>query len=245
MKEFKRQLRRELLRDLKTICESQGKQFPDINGMMNEEECRSSFASIAAAEVAHQVAGSGWPQGLEITTSGAVGIKEPPRSPLEPDTIDTLAHPTTCNLVVPVEWGYRIKVEKGLVYPNLALLNDISIDSASYVVVKVYMVHENTRNLKLEVPPDDKILPLRDAITRRVQWRRIGIDVDLASTSVSATLSLSQTAPSSILTEPQPELLIPDQPFLFPPRTQSTPYTWSHAAHYCSKKIDEECMYQE
>jgi hypothetical protein len=59
MKEFKRQLRRELLRELKTICESQGKQFPDINGMMNEEECRSSFASIAAAEVAHQVAGSG------------------------------------------------------------------------------------------------------------------------------------------------------------------------------------------
>jgi hypothetical protein len=46
------------------------------------------------------------------------------------------------------------------VYRNLALLDDVRIDSASYDVVKVDMVHENTMNLKLEVPPDDTTLTL-------------------------------------------------------------------------------------
>jgi hypothetical protein len=39
-------------------------------------------------------------------------------------------------------------------------------------------VHENTKNLKLEVPPDDTTLTLRDVFIRRVQWRRTDIDVD-------------------------------------------------------------------
>jgi hypothetical protein len=49
MEELKRQLRRELLGDLKPILESQGIQFPNIAGIMSEEERRSSLASIAAA----------------------------------------------------------------------------------------------------------------------------------------------------------------------------------------------------
>jgi hypothetical protein len=32
----------------------------------------------------------------------------------------------------------------------------------------VDMVHENTKNLNLEVAPDDTTLTLRDAVTRRV-----------------------------------------------------------------------------
>jgi hypothetical protein len=53
-----------------------------------------------------------------------------------------------------------MEVGKGLVYPNLAPLDNIPIDSASYVVVKVDMMHENMKNLKLEVPPNDTTLTL-------------------------------------------------------------------------------------
>jgi hypothetical protein len=50
------------------------------------------------------------------------------------------------------------------------------------------------------VPPDDTILTLWDAIIRRVQWRRISIDVDPSVVaSVSATASQLNTAPASII----------------------------------------------
>jgi hypothetical protein len=91
------------------------------------------------------VAGSGRPQRLEVATFGPVGIEEPPRPSLELNTIDTLAHPTTCNLIVLIGGGYQMEVRKGLVYSNLALLDDVLIDSASYVVLKVDMVHENMK----------------------------------------------------------------------------------------------------
>jgi hypothetical protein len=38
-----------------------------------------------------------------------------------------------------------MEVRKGLVYPNLALLDDILIDNAIDDVVKVDMVHENAK----------------------------------------------------------------------------------------------------
>jgi hypothetical protein len=69
------------------------------------------------------------------------------------------------------------------------VLDDILIDSASYVVVKVDMIHENVKNLKLEVAPYDRTLTLRDAVIRRVQCRRTCIDVDLAAASVLTTPS--------------------------------------------------------
>jgi hypothetical protein len=57
-------------------------------------------------------------------------------------------------------------------------------------VVKVDMVHGNAKNMKLEVPSDDTMLTLWDAITRRVQWRRTSIDVDpSAAASASTTAS--------------------------------------------------------
>jgi hypothetical protein len=62
------------------------------------------------------------------------------------------------------------------------------------------MVHENAKNIKLEVPPDDTILTLWGAITRRVQWSWTSINVDpLAAASASTTASQPHTAPSSIL----------------------------------------------
>jgi hypothetical protein len=38
------------------------------------------------------------------------------------------------------------------------MLDDVQIDRTTYVVVKVDMVHENVKNMKLEVPPDDMTL---------------------------------------------------------------------------------------
>jgi hypothetical protein len=47
VEDLKRHLRREVLRDLRPILEAQGIQFPDIGGVMNDEERRRSFASTA------------------------------------------------------------------------------------------------------------------------------------------------------------------------------------------------------
>jgi hypothetical protein len=45
MEELKRQLRREILGDLRPILEAQGIQFLDIGGVMSDEERRSTFTS--------------------------------------------------------------------------------------------------------------------------------------------------------------------------------------------------------
>jgi hypothetical protein len=62
-----------------------------------------------------------------------------------------------------------MEVGKGLVYPHQTLLDDVQIDASTYVVAKVDIVHENVKNIKLEVPLDDMTLTLWDAITKRVQ----------------------------------------------------------------------------
>jgi hypothetical protein len=96
-------------------------------------------------------------------------------------------------------------------------------------MVKVDMVHDNMKNMKLEVPPDDTMLTLRDVITRMVQWRRTYIDVDPSvATSASTTASQPNIAPGSIFPETQPDQMQPcpspirEQPHPSPPRTQST-----------------------
>jgi hypothetical protein len=96
---------------------------------------------------------------------------------LEPDTIDTLAHPTPCSLIISIFGDYRMEVGKGIVYPRMYTLDDVPIDSVSFAVVKVDMVHENVKNLNLEVAPDDTTLTLQGAVTRKVQWRKTSIDV--------------------------------------------------------------------
>jgi hypothetical protein len=61
-----------------------------------------------------------------------------------------------------------MEVRKGLLYPHQTLLDDIQIDSLAYVMIKVDMVQENAKNMKLEIPLDDMTLTLRDAITKWV-----------------------------------------------------------------------------
>jgi hypothetical protein len=91
----------------------------------------------------------------------------------------------------------------GWVYPHLTILDDIPIDSAHYAVVKVDMVHENMRNLKLEVPLGDMTLTLWDAVARRGQWSRSATDVDPAATSTSTPPSQPQTTATLIPAEAQ------------------------------------------
>jgi hypothetical protein len=70
--------------------------------------------------------------------------------------------------------------------------NDVLINASSYVVVKVDMVHENSKDLKMEVPPDDMTLTLWDAISRRGQWRRTSIDVDPSAAASASTAIVSR-----------------------------------------------------
>jgi hypothetical protein len=54
------------------------------------------------------------------------------------------------------------------VYPCQTMLDDVQIDTSSYAMVKLDMVHDNSKELKLEVPLDDITLIMWDAVIRRV-----------------------------------------------------------------------------
>jgi hypothetical protein len=121
---------------------------------MSDEERRSSLASTTSgSECPHE--------DLQAPASGPS---------IESDMRDNLTQPTACNLMLLVR-SYRMDVGRGLVYPRQTMLNDVQIDTSSYAVVKMDMLHDNSKYLKLEVPPDDTTLIMRDAVARRAQWR--------------------------------------------------------------------------
>jgi hypothetical protein len=81
------------------------------------------------------------------------------------------------------------------------MLDNIKINT-TYDVVKVNMVHDNLKDQKLEVPPDDTTLTMWDVVTRRVQWRQTSIDVDPSATaSALTTPSQLNTSTTSIVPE--------------------------------------------
>jgi hypothetical protein len=82
---------------------------------MSDEEYRSSLASIVAR-------------------GGSL---------IEPDTIDNLTQSIACNLILLVGGSFRMEVGRGLVYPHQTMLDDVQIDTSSYAVVKLDMVHDN------------------------------------------------------------------------------------------------------
>jgi hypothetical protein len=47
-----------------------------------------------------------------------------------------------------------MEVGRGLVYPRQTMLDNVQINTSSYVVVKVAMVHDSLQDLKLEGTPD-------------------------------------------------------------------------------------------
>jgi hypothetical protein len=191
MKELKRQLRREVLGDLRPILEASGIQFSNIGAVMSDEERRSNLASIVAGgERSHE--------DLQAPASGPS---------IKLDTIDNLAQPTVCSLMLLVG-RYRMEVGRGIVYPCQTMLNDIQINTSSYVVVKVDMVHDKSKDLKLEVPPDDTTLTMRDAVVRRVQWRRTSIDIDPAAAASSLTSPASMSPEAHLSPSPNSEQLV-------------------------------------
>jgi hypothetical protein len=134
-------LRREVLGDMWSILEAQGMQIPDIGGVMSDEECRSSLASTTRG---------GRPQGEhQVPASGLIEGHEQPMPSIELDTIDNLAEPTSCNFIFLVGGSFRMEVERGLVYSHQTMLDDVQIDISSFAVVKVDMVHDNLKDLKL------------------------------------------------------------------------------------------------
>jgi hypothetical protein len=79
------------------------------------------------------------------------------------------------------------------------------IDTLSYAMVKVDIVHDNLKDLKLEVPLDNMMLTMRDVVARRVQWRWTSIDVD-PSAATSVLTSPALMFPKSHLSpSPNPE----------------------------------------
>jgi hypothetical protein len=112
-------------------------------------------------------------------------------------------------------------------YQCQTMLHDIEINVSSYDVIKVDMVHENLKDLKLEVPPYDMTLTMRDAVTRRVQWRQTSINVNpSAAASASTTPSQPNTSPASyrsLIREQLRRSPIQDQPRRSPSRTRGTP----------------------
>jgi hypothetical protein len=72
----------------------------DIGAVGNEEEHRSSLASTVVApniELADQASAGSVPQENPLVAMS--------RPSLEPDTLDTLAHPTPWNLIIKFEKG--------------------------------------------------------------------------------------------------------------------------------------------
>jgi hypothetical protein len=105
-----------------------------------------------------------------------------------------------------------MEVRRGLVYLGQTMLDNIQIDTSSYDVVKMDMVHDNSKNLKLEVPSDDTTLTMQDEITRRLQWRRTSIDVDPSAVALASTTpSQANTSPALIFLKarlsPSPNLV--------------------------------------
>jgi hypothetical protein len=93
-----------------------------------------------------------------------------------------------------------MEVRRGLVYPRQIMLNNVQIDTSSYAMVKVDMVHDNLKDLKFQVPPNDTTLTMRDVVATRVQWRWTTIDIDPpaagASTSPASMFPKAHLPPS-------------------------------------------------
>jgi hypothetical protein len=194
VEELKRQLRREVLGDLRPILEASGIQSPIIGAVMSDEEHRSSLASTTG--------GGGRPhEDLRAPAS---------RPSIESNTIDNLAQPIAYSLMLLVE-SFQMEVTRGLVYPCQTMLDDVQINTSSYAVIKVDIVHDNLKDMKLEVPPDDMTLTMWDAVARRVQWRRTTIDIDPGATASTSTSPASMSPEAHLPLSLNPEQLVLSQ----------------------------------
>jgi hypothetical protein len=121
--------------------------------------------------------------------------------------IDNLAQPTTCNLMLWVG-SFRLEVGRELLYPCQTMLDNIQIDTSAYAMVNVDMVHDNSKDLKLKVPPNNTTLTMQDAVARRVQWTWTTIDIDPAAVASALTSPTSMSPEARLPLTPNPEQLV-------------------------------------
>jgi hypothetical protein len=93
-------------------------------------------------------------------------------------------------------------------YPRQTMVDDVQINTSSYAVVKVDIVHDNSKELKLKVSPDDMTLTMWDAVARRVQWRRTTIDIDPVAAASASTSPSSMSPEARLPPSPNPEQLV-------------------------------------
>jgi hypothetical protein len=101
-----------------------------------------------------------------------------------------------------------MEVGRGQVYLGQTMLDDIQIDTSSYAVVKVDMEHDNSKDLKLEVLPDDTTLTMQDAVARRVQWRWTSNVIDPTAAASASTSPASMSPEAHLPPSPNPEQLV-------------------------------------
>jgi hypothetical protein len=70
------------------------------------------------------------------------------------------------------------------------------------------MVHDNSKDLKLEVPQDDTTLTMRDVVARRVQWRWTTIDIDSAAVALASTSPAPMSPEACLPPSSNPEHLV-------------------------------------
>jgi hypothetical protein len=70
------------------------------------------------------------------------------------------------------------------------------------------MVYDNSKDLKLEVPPEDTTLTMRDVVARRVKWRWTTIDIDPAATASASTTTALMSHEARLPSSPNPEQLV-------------------------------------
>jgi hypothetical protein len=90
-------------------------------------------------------------------------------------------------------------------YDVRAMLDDVQINTSSYAMVKVDMVHDNSKDLNLEVSSDDMTMTMRDAVARRVQWRWTSIVIDPAAVASASTSPASMSPEARLPPSPNPE----------------------------------------
>jgi hypothetical protein len=70
------------------------------------------------------------------------------------------------------------------------------------------MVHDNLKDLKLEVPPDDTTPTMQDTVARRVQWRWTSIVIDPAAVALASTSTALMSPEARLPPSPNPEQLV-------------------------------------
>lgn len=109
---------------------------------------------------------------------------------LDPDSIDLLTEPTPCALLIK-SGGQQIEAAWDQVYPKQTKLHIVPIlDDCA--VVKVEYALGVYKDHVLELPPNDEITKLREAVLQRIQWKRAYIVVKTTPKEKASSQTVAQ-----------------------------------------------------